>query len=79
VIVKHEGKTYKLDKDSVYAVRYCSGAVERLFQGKVYPMVNPGEAILIYKVTIPAIGKTSLLKQNGISVKTRPGLSNRSR
>jgi len=58
VIVKHDGKTYKLDKDSVYAVRYCSGAVERLFQGKVYPMVNPGEAILIYKVTIPAIGKS---------------------
>src|SRR5690606_37851858 len=48
----------KLDKDSVYAVRYCSGAVERIFQGKVYPMVNPGEAILIYKITIPAIGKT---------------------
>lgn len=58
VIVKHEGKTYKLAKDSVYAVRYCSGAVERLFQGKVYPMVNPGEAILMYKIAIPAIGKT---------------------
>jgi len=58
VIVKHEGKTYKLDNDSVYAVRYCTGAVERLFQGKVYPMVNPGEGILIYKITIPVIGKT---------------------
>lgn len=58
VIVKHNGQTYKLAKDSVYAVRYCSGVVERLFQGKVYPMVNPGEAILIYKVAIPAIGKT---------------------
>jgi len=58
VIVKHEGKTYKLAKDSVYAVRYCSGVVERLFQGKVYPMVNAGEAILMYKIAIPAIGKT---------------------
>lgn len=58
VIVKHEEKTYKIDKNSVYAVRYCSGAVERLYQRKVYPMVNPEEDILIYKVTVPAIGKT---------------------
>jgi hypothetical protein len=57
VIVKHEGKTYKLDKDKVYAVRFCSGAVERLHQRKVYPIVNPGEAILIYKVAIPSMGK----------------------
>lgn len=57
VMVKHEGKTYKLDKDSVYAVRYCSGVVERLYQRKVYLMVNPEEAILIYKVYIPSMGK----------------------
>ena len=57
VIVKHEGKTYKLDKSSVYDVRYCSGVVERLYQRKAYPMVNPYEAILIYKVNIPSMGK----------------------
>jgi len=34
VIVKHNGQTYKLAKDSVYAVRYCSGAVERLSSGQ---------------------------------------------
>lgn len=57
VIVKHEGKTYKLDKSSVYAVRYCSGIVERLYHRKVYQMVNPEETILIYKVNIPSMGK----------------------
>ena len=58
VIVRHEGKTYKIDKNSVYAVRYCSGAVERLYQKKVYPMVNPGEDILLYKVFTASMGKS---------------------
>ena len=57
VIVKHEGKTYKIAKDKVYAVRYCSGDVERLYQKKVYRMVNPGEEILIYKMSTLAMGK----------------------
>jgi hypothetical protein len=57
VIVRHEGKTYKLDKDSVYAVRYCSGKVERLYQRRTYPMVNPGEDILLYKIVTAPIGR----------------------
>lgn len=58
VIVKQEGKTYKIKKDSMYGVRYCSGAVERLYQRKTYPMVNPGEGILAYKVFIASMGKS---------------------
>lgn len=57
VIVKHEGKTYKIDKGSVYAVRYCSGAVQRIYQKKAYLMVNPGEDILLYKVATLSMGK----------------------
>lgn len=57
VIVKHEGKTYKIAKDKVYGVRYCSGDVERIYQKKVYPMVNPGEDILLYKVATLPMGK----------------------
>ena len=64
VIVKHEGETYKLDKDSVYAVRYCSGKVERLYQRKTYPMVNPGETILLYKIVTPAMGKARPAQTN---------------
>ncbi len=57
VIVKHEGKTYKIDKSSVYAVRYCSGAVQRIYQKKAYLMVNQGEDILLYKVATLSMGK----------------------
>ncbi|MBL7780776.1 MAG: hypothetical protein JNM22_06125 [Saprospiraceae bacterium] len=57
VIVKHEGKTYKIDKDSVYAIRYCSGVVQRLYQKKAYQMVNEGEDILLYKVATLPMGK----------------------
>ena len=57
VIVKHKGKTYKIDKGSVYAVRYCSGAVQRIYQKKAYLMVNPGEDILLYKVATLSMGK----------------------
>jgi hypothetical protein len=57
VIVKHEGKTYKINKDSVYAVRYCSGVVKRIYQKKAYQMVNEGEDILLYKVATLSMGK----------------------
>ena len=55
--MKHEGKTYKLAKSSAYAVRYCSGAVERLYQKKVYPVINPGEDVLLYKVVTVQSGR----------------------
>ena len=51
VMVRYKGEVHRLDKDSIYAVQYCSGVVERLFQRKTYPMVNPNEPILVYKVT----------------------------
>lgn len=57
VVVKHEGKTYKIDRDSVYAVRYCSGKVERLYKRKVYPLTNPGEDIQVYKVVTTQVAK----------------------
>ena len=57
VIVKHAGRTYKLDKSSVYAVRCCSGVVERLYQKKVYPIANPGEDVLLYKVVTAQVAK----------------------
>lgn len=58
VIIKHKGGNYKINKENVYAIRYCTGAIERLFQGKIYPMVNPGEDILIYKIVTDPIGKS---------------------
>ena len=58
VMVKHEGETYKINKDSMYAIRYCTGVIERLYQGKTYPMVNPGEDILMYKINIDQVGKS---------------------
>jgi hypothetical protein len=50
ISVKHNGTTYKLKKDSVYAVKYCDGSIVRIYNKVEYPIVNPGEHILIYKV-----------------------------
>lgn len=57
MMVRYNGEVHYLNKDSIYAVQYCSGAVERLFQRKTYSMVNPKEAILVYKVTTTQITK----------------------
>jgi hypothetical protein len=50
IIVKHKGVKYKHPKDSVYAVKYCDGSIKRLFNESEYPLINPGEKIMIYKL-----------------------------
>ena len=51
VMIRYKGEVHRLDKDSIYAMQYCSGLVDRFFQRKTYSMVNPDEPILVYKIT----------------------------
>jgi len=57
IIVKHQGKTYKYSKDSVYAVRNCDGSILRIYDDSEFLLLNPTELIKIYKITSSGGGK----------------------
>ena len=50
--VVHDGKSYVFKKSDVYGYKLCSGATFRLYENKNYLVMNPNEAILLYKVEI---------------------------
>ncbi|MBK8698776.1 MAG: hypothetical protein IPN29_04255 [Saprospiraceae bacterium] len=50
VSVKHNGTVYTFQKDSVYAARYCDNSIVRFSNNQQYPLLNPDETIMIYKV-----------------------------
>lgn len=50
VIIKHKGIKHKHSKDTVYAVKYCDESITRIFKGREFPLINPTEIIMIYKV-----------------------------
>lgn len=51
--VVHRDSVYMIDKKDIYGVRLCNGSTYRYFQNIFYPVLNPKEPILIYKI-IPA-------------------------
>jgi hypothetical protein len=63
ISVKHNGTTYKYQKDSVYAIKYCDGSIVRIYNNSEFPLVNPNETIMLYKVVsggaknIPSVTK----------------------
>lgn len=57
ISIKHNNTTYKYPKDSIYAIRYCDGSIVRIYDNSEYPLLNPYETILIYKVTSGSPGK----------------------
>jgi hypothetical protein len=50
ISIRQNDSTYRLLKDSVYGVRYCDGDEVRIYNNLEYPIINPGETILIYKL-----------------------------
>ncbi len=50
VSVKHNDTVYTFQQDSVYAARYCDNSIVRFSNHQQYPLLNPDETILIYKV-----------------------------
>ena len=50
ISVKHNDTVYTFQKDSVFAARYCDNSIVRFSNNQQYPLLNPAEAILLYKV-----------------------------
>lgn len=62
VIIKHQGIKHKHLKDSVYAVKYCDESTTRIINGREYPLLNPGEQIMVYKMVSEPSGKQQSVK-----------------
>ncbi len=50
IAIRQDGVTYRIPKDSIYAVKNCDGSIIRMYAGSEYPLLNPEETIMIYKV-----------------------------
>lgn len=59
ISIKHNDIVHKHPKDSVYAIKYCDGSIVRVFNNSEYPLINPDEKIMIYKMVSGPTGKGS--------------------
>jgi hypothetical protein len=50
IAIRQNGVTYRVPKDSIYAVKNCDGSIIRMYGSSEYPLLNPEESIMIYKV-----------------------------
>jgi hypothetical protein len=57
ISIKHDDSTYTYPKDSIYAIKYCDGSMVRVYNNSEYPLINPNEKILVYKVVSGSTGK----------------------
>jgi hypothetical protein len=57
IVVKRSDQTYHINKQNVYAVSYCGGRTVRIFKDGCYPILNPGEKILLYEVLAAPVNK----------------------
>ena len=51
ISIKHNDTVHTYPKDSVYAIKYCDGSIVRIYNNMDYPLINPDETIMIYKVS----------------------------
>jgi hypothetical protein len=57
--VIHGGRSYQVAKDSLFGFRDCDGRDYRFASNNQhYPILNPGEELLLYKVEQPTVGKS---------------------
>lgn len=57
ITIKHDDSTYTYPNDSVYGIKYCDGSIVRVYNNSVYPLVNPYEKIMVYKIVSGSTGK----------------------
>lgn len=57
ISIKHADSTYTYPKDSIYGIKYCDGSIVRVYNNSEYPLINPDEKIMIYKVVSGSSGK----------------------
>ncbi len=58
--VKVNDTIYKYSKNEIFGYRDTEGNQFRMYQGNIYPILNPGEKIVIYKVTGAPVQKGQL-------------------
>lgn len=57
IIIKQGKQTCKIDKNTVYAIRYGNGRIVRIYKDGCYPILNPGEQIPLYGVMDAPVNK----------------------
>lgn len=59
LLQRGQGQEYKLAKASLFGFRDCDGHNYQFAPGnRHYPILNPGEKLLIYKVEQPTVSKS---------------------
>lgn len=62
LLVRQAGAIGRVDKDKIYALKYCDDRVVRIYHGGYYTLLNSGEAIPLYKVTLNSVCKGAVLR-----------------
>lgn len=57
-VVIHRDTSVKLNKKDVFGVRLCDNSTIRFYENREFPIVNPNEPILIYKILVVSSAKT---------------------
>ena len=57
IVINESGSTRQVDKKDIYAVQSCDGKIVRIYKGGYYTLLNPGEKMPIYMVTINPASK----------------------
>jgi hypothetical protein len=53
IVVKHEGHTFNLDKNSTYGYKSTKGDIFRFVDKKEYKVLNPGQSPVLYVYQYP--------------------------
>lgn len=62
LFVSQSGSIRRIDTRNVYAVQCCDGRIVRIYREGYYTLVNPGERILLYKVTRNPVCKGDIFR-----------------
>jgi hypothetical protein len=62
LFVDRDGSACHIDQNTVYAVKCSDGTIIRMYNRGCYTLLDPGEAVLLYKVTIYPAAKGDHLR-----------------
>lgn len=62
LVINRDGVIEKLARNNIYAIMCSDGKIIRLFHAGHYTLLDPGEALLLYKVTIYPAAKGDVLR-----------------
>lgn len=59
ITIKHNNINHTFPKDTIYGILNCGGAIVRIYKNSEYPLINPNEKIMIFKVKSMGYGKNN--------------------